>query len=248
MTNHTNTDKAAALAALVTGQLPEDAGVWIESNILSLDEAGAAAGFQRLFSRVPPFAPGGDLTVTAELKYTFDLQQFCRLLLMLKLPLERNADILNMTFEMADIKEQVILYRGLYFLDNAGDFVPRVTEGLRTNITAVFDAIALFNPYPARYLTEPAWNQMVLKAIFMGRPLADIYGLPERKNQKLALILHDYIRERWSAGRTITAEIWQLMPGFVNDAIRANLQKAAASADDAERIAATAALAAEHIN
>ncbi len=41
----------------------------------------------------------------------------------------------------------------------------------------VFEAVAHRNPYPAEQLPEAAWNQMVLKALFVGSRLAPIVGL-----------------------------------------------------------------------
>lgn len=127
---------------------------------------------------------------------------------------------------MADIKELVVLYKGLFFLKNAADFILTVQEGIRTNMVAVFDAIALANPFAAKYLPVDAWNQLVLKALFMGRPLYQIIDLDLRKNEKLALIIHDYIHERWSAGRLVSPEIWRLVSGFVNWEVAADLIKA----------------------
>ena len=106
----------------------------------------------------------------------------------------------------------------------------------------VFDAIALNNPYAAHFLSEEAWNQLVLKAIFMGRPLYKIYDLLERKNQKLALVLNDYIQERWSASRAVSPEVWQLMSGYNHPELQKTLKKAVASTNVLERRAAETVL------
>ena len=117
------------------------------------------------------------------------------------------------------------LYKGLYFFDNPTDFIPRTREGLRTNMTPVFDAIALENPYPARYLDEDAWNHMVLKAMFMQRPMYRIYRIEDRKNAKLADIFLDYAEERRSAHRPVSPELWRFIDGFVTDRARKALEK-----------------------
>jgi len=55
-------------------------------------------------------------------------------------------------------------------------------------------------------------------------------------------MLHDYVHERWSAGRAVTPELWQLMPGFIDDAIVEDLKHAAQSLDGYEKNAAAKAL------
>jgi hypothetical protein len=164
-------------------------------------------------------------------KSSWDLQQLCRSLLMINIPIDQNEEVLKKLAEMADIKELVCLYKGLYFLENAPDFVPLVQEGIRSNMMNVFDAIAHSNPFASVYLPTDAWNQLVLKAVFNGRPLYKIIDLDLRKNEKLALIVHDYIHERWSAGRLVSPEIWRLVAGHVNKDMIADLLRVIESGD-----------------
>lgn len=117
----------------------------------------------------------------------------------------------------ADVSEMIALYRGLplYPDPEALDF--EVGEGLRSNIRAVFEAIAHNNPYPRDHFDEHRWNHMILKALFVGSILQPIVGLKERANPELARILVDYAQERWAAGRPVTPELWIPVKPFRND-------------------------------
>ena len=55
---------------------------------------------------------------------------------------------------------------------------------------------------------------MILKAIFIERPLYKIYGLDKRMNKPLAEMLVAYVNERWAAGRDVTPELWRLVVPF----------------------------------
>ena len=222
---------------LLQKHLPPKANTWLESKLDALQTDFHPRSFYLAFGACPRFLGKESLTFTeAELssltvaypnfsatEWTAD--QLARILLVTALPPETNVQVLDDLFATADYRELIALYKGLYFLDNAADFVPRTREGLRTNMTGVFDAIALENPYPARYLDEDAWNHMVLKAMFMQRPMYRIYRIADRKNAKLADIFLDYAEERRSAHRPVSPELWRFIDGFVTDRARTALDK-----------------------
>lgn len=152
-------------------------------------------------------------------------QQLVRLGFVLGLNTDENKSIIENLFSTADVEELVVLYRSLYFLKNAKEFTARGAEGVRTNMSNVFDALTLDNPFPSTYFNQEEWNQIVLKSIFMERPIYRIVGLEKRANESLANIASNFAHERWAAGRKVSPELWRLTNGFLNDAIFEDLKK-----------------------
>jgi hypothetical protein len=108
-------------------------------------------------------------------------------------------------------------------------------------MTVVFNAIALDNPYPAEYMEEAAWNQLVLKAIFVGSQLHRIQGLDARANAALASTLSDFAHERWAAKRPVPVELWRPVGPFINEQILPDIEKLFASGDPVQQMAAALA-------
>ena len=117
----------------------------------------------------------------------------------------------------SDVSEMIALYRGLPLYPDPETMDFEVGEGLRSNIRAVFEAIAHHNPFPRDNFDEHRWNHMILKALFVGSTLAPIVGLRDRANPELARILVDYAQERWAAGRPVTDELWISVRPFKDD-------------------------------
>lgn len=140
----------------------------------------------------------------------------------------------NQLFETGDMHEQQALYAALPVMPYPKEMLNRAVEGCRTNMTLIFDAIALNNPYPATHFPEANWNQLVLKSIFMQRPIYRIQKLEERRNQALADIASDFAHERWAAGRPVMPELWRLTVPFVNNKLVEDLKKVVFSEDQLE--------------
>jgi len=127
---------------------------------------------------------------------------------------ERMSHRLDRLCSAADIEELVAFYRGLPLYPDQPRYALRAAEGVRSNMRVVFEAVAHRNPYPAEQLGEAAWNQLVLKALFVGSPLAPIVGLDGRRNPTLARMLRDYAHERWAASRPVSPELWRCVGPF----------------------------------
>lgn len=187
----------------------------------------------RFFGKKPLLLTEAGVVEAIQLRQGFQpdhwqLLQSARSYLLLLIPHENAEEYLarlNKLFETADMDEQIALYGALPLLPHPEVLTKRTAEGIRTNITDVFDAIALHNPYPADFLDQPAWNQMLLKAVFMQRPLYKIYGADARANPELAAMLLDFAHERWAAGRKVMPEIWRFVGPFIEEKDLPDLEK-----------------------
>ncbi len=167
--------------------------------------------------------------------------QSARVYLLLQFPapnLNSWMSTLQKLFETGDMLEIEALYSALPIMPFPEEMVGRAREGLRTNITSVFDAVALNNPYPSNYFDQSAWNQMVVKAIFMQRPLFKIQNAESRANKELANIIIDFAHERWAAGRNVIPELWRFVGPFINSENFEDIVRVAKSEDKLERKAA----------
>lgn len=153
-------------------------------------------------------------------------------------------ETLERLFVTADVGELVTFYRGLPLYPDPAALVARAEEGARSNMKAVFEAVAHRNPYPVERFSEAAWNQLVLKALFVESRLDPIQGLDVRQNPELMRMLCDYAHERWAAGRPVSPELWRGVGRFADPAAIADLGRVLATGDVRERTAAALALAA----
>lgn len=153
---------------------------------------------------------------------------------------------LHRLFDTAEIREWVALVSALPWLSHPEAWLLRATDAVRSNIGDVLDAIAFFNPYPERYFTESAWNQLILKVLFNDKPLANIQGLSSRQNQALAQDILLLAKERWAAGRDLASAAWQLIVSFPSDEALRMVEMLAQKPRVSDQQAAQLVLAAWH--
>lgn len=176
---------------------------------------------------------------------TWTIDQAARVLLLMSLPSEDDAAYLatiEKLFQTAEIREQICLYQALQLLPHQELFDDRLAEGIRTNIKTVFCAIAHCNPLPMELMSEPAWNQMVLKALFIGAALDPIEGLDQRVNPELARMLIDFAHERRAAKRPIPVELWRVAAPFADEIALEDMKALYTSGENLEKSAIALAL------
>jgi len=174
--------------------------------------------------------------------WTIDQSARVRLLLAAGTDSESFVRRLDQLCATADVDELVAFYRGLPLYPDPPRHRQRAAEGVRSNMQVVFEAVAHRNPYPAEQLPEDAWNQMVLKALFVGSTLDAIVDLDRRANATLARMLSDYAHERWAASRPISPELWRCVGPFAAGTLLADLERVLETGALAERAAAVLAL------
>lgn len=175
------------------------------------------------------------------------LDQAARVLLLMSLPAEDDAAwfaTLEKLFETAEIREQVCLYQALQLLPHQELFDDRLADGLRTNVKSIFCAIAHHNPLPPEIMPEAAWNQMILKALFIGVALEPVQGLDQRVNVDLARMLIDFAHERRAAKRPIPVELWRVAAPFADETALEDMQALYESGEPLEKEALALALVA----
>jgi len=237
-------------------QLDDDAKTWFAAQVEKLGQSDVDRDLYMAVSLVPRKIGKDDLALTPEdfeiadaIRPGWDpsgwsTDQAARLALMLTSTAE--GEVFNRRLDQlcttADVRELIVFYQGLPIYPEQTRYVDRAREGARTNMKAVFEAVAHRNPYAAENFDQNAWNQMVLKAIFVGSALAPIRGLDERRNDELATTLVDYAHERWAASRVITPELWRMVAPYVGEDLIEDLKRPLASEVAAERHAAVLAL------
>lgn len=239
-------------------QLDAGRGAWLDAQVAALAKEPSDAALEIALGMVPRKLGKAELTLTdADLAAAdravpgwdprgWDVTDAARILLLSGLPASGKpfAERFRALCRTADVAELTTLYRGLPLYPDPASLEEQVGEGLRSNMRGVFEAIAHRNPYPKAHFDQHRWNHMVLKALFIGSPLAPIQGLDERANPELARIMCDFAHERWAAGRPVPFEIWRCVGPFAEGGAIDDLARVLASGEGIERRAAALALAA----
>ena len=239
-------------------QLPEPAEQWLGAQLAKLAEAPTERGLQIALGMTPRRLGKDDLALSqddlaaAEAARPgwdprgWSVDEAARILILVAAGGRGPAFAKRFTdlCQTADAGEAIALYRGLPLYPDAELLEDQAAEGVRSNMRGTFEAVAHRNPYPRERFDENRWNQMVVKALFIGSTMQPIQGLDERANPTLAKILCDYAHERWAAGRPIAPELWRCVGPFARGAALDDLKRAAEGSDATSRKAAALALAA----
>jgi hypothetical protein len=117
------------------------------------------------------------------------------------------AALFKEAYQKGDNGEQVSTLRALCFLPRAADFLDAAIDATRTNVLQVFEALANDNPYPCQCFPDLHFNQLVMKALFMGVPVSKIVGYQGRVTSELVRMALGFASERRAAEREVPADI-----------------------------------------
>jgi hypothetical protein len=246
---------SGTLYQVLANNTPEKGQQWITDKLRTWQEQHSMQAFNIAFTAAPRFLGRDNVNVTNEhaaALQPFQLEGYTtdrlfRVWWLMQLPpadQKTYTQAIENLFHAAEMNELVALYGALPLLAFPEAWKLRTAEGIRSNIGVVLEAIMLRNPYPARYLDEPAWNQLIMKAFFTEKPVQYIVGVDERANPALARILTDFAHERWAAGRTVHPLIWRMVAPFIHAGNFEDIERIWFSEQHAEREAAALACAA----
>jgi hypothetical protein len=235
-----------------------EAAAWFESKHVDLARDPSPRAFASVFGSVSrrmgkadlDLEPS-DLTAAEEARSGWrpadlTVEQAARIVLLIDSAKASGAFVerLKSLTATADLGELIAIYKGLPLYPNPETLVPVATDGLRTAMRVVFEAVAHQNPFPSEYFPQSAWNHMVLKTLFIDSVLHPIIGLDRRWNEELSEILINYAQERRAADRPVSPELWRGVGPFAGVAAIADLRQVLMEGDPLEKKAAALALSA----
>lgn len=235
------------LLGWLDGRLSTDNAVWLRAQCDALAAGAPERALHLAFGqalrragREPLRATPSESAAAASLHPGFDLADWttgdaARAALLLSRPSvpESTRAVLSL-FQTADLGEHVALVRALFLQPDAAALLHIAREAIRSNMGDVFSAISQRNPYPAEHFDDIAWNQMIVKCLFVELPLRGVHGIDARANADLARMLAELARERWAAGRAISSEAWRCVAPFADDPAAGHAASVLASALERE--------------
>lgn len=204
--------RAERVLAVVRARLEPAQGEWLDAAGTSRSELAAA--FAGVGRRVRGLTPGLSASECAALVTegfvdpgALTLAELARVGLLLRalavLPAPEHVALVAELIKKGDSAERVAVLRGLALLPEPARFVELAIDSCRSHVQEVFDAVACHNGYAAQYFPDPAFNQLIMKAMFTGVPLERVHGWRARVNAELSRMAADFAAERRAAGRPV---------------------------------------------
>jgi hypothetical protein len=124
--------------------------------------------------------------------------------------LPRPEDEIRELYRYGDAAERRGILRALEHLN--ADALDLVEDAIRTNDTRLI--AAALGPYATEHLSDAAYDQAVLKCVFVGVPITGLDGIPERVTPDGARMLAAFVHERVAAGRDVPPAVWTVIDKY----------------------------------
>lgn len=206
------------LERVALASISEPAAAWLDDALPSRDEPLNLASYRAIFATArrrlgesivslsnEDFVALSGVGVIAPERWTLDrLGRAALLARALEIvPLDGQVGFVRQMYLRGDFQEQAAILQTLPVLSDPLRFVDIAIDACRTNVLDVFEGIACENGYPAAHFPDLNFNQLVLKAFFMGVAVGRIVGLDDRKTAELSRMTADFASERRAAGRPV---------------------------------------------
>ena len=117
-------------------------------------------------------------------------------------------ELFRLCYRYSDGGERASLLKGLPLLELRDQSINFLIDVARTNSLEIFSALVYKNPWVVVKFPVSAYNQIVLKSLFMGVNIIYLEGLRAARNSELGRMTADYVQERLDAGRVIPESSW----------------------------------------
>ena len=123
------------------------------------------------------------------------------------LPADQHVALATEIFRRGETTERVALLRSLTLLPDAPRFTELAAEACRSHVQDVLEALFCENAFVAAFSSELAFNQVIMKALFVGIPLSRIHRWESRANAELLRMSRDFAAERRAAARPVPDDV-----------------------------------------
>ncbi|HTE63864.1 MAG TPA: EboA domain-containing protein [Solirubrobacteraceae bacterium] len=182
-----------------------DALAWVRESVAAIEaDPGAVRTRFPMAGRKAGRAPL-DPDASPDDVHAWTVDDAARALLLVALGDGVEAELADL-YRFGDAAERRGLLRALPYLPVGDRAMGIVDDAIRTNDTRL--VAAALGPYATAHLDDAAYDQAVLKCVFIGVPIAPLDGLPARATAETARMLAAFVHERVAAGRDVPAEVW----------------------------------------
>jgi hypothetical protein len=143
--------------------------------------------------------------------WAWSIDDAARVLLLTAMGERAEAELAEL-YRFGDAAERRGLLRALPFLPVGDRGLGLTDDAIRTNDTRLI--AAALGPYATEHLPDAAYDQAVLKCVFVGVPIEGLDGIPERVTPDGARMLAAFVHERVAAGRDVPAAVWTVIDKY----------------------------------